>query len=325
MQDETGRPLLVKTHLLTFQALVQALGYGSALLGLLIGGIVVSAVHERYEILFAIDIATTMVFIALVAKTCHPQLSPADVRLRELFTVRPSAHGMAARLRSGLLHLAASAREVFQYLRLPAVRPLLWFLFGDWLVEVLDEFYSGDMIVKYVLNGSDDALRYASIAWSVSIVLVLSLVPALSRRLGGLGRMFLVVMLLDGAMMALAGHIAMAGSARVLLPFVGVLAIDRALTATSGTLSTIAIADASGPAIRGRIFAVAPVVAILLGDMLAEALSTPISERYGVAPMVRGLGLVQIALMVMVTVAGGAALWRYGIRSRSVADEQVAA
>ena len=55
----------------------------------------------------------------------------------------------------------------------------------------------------------------------------------------------------------------------------------------------------------------------IVGDMAAEAVSTPIAERYGVAAMLRGLGFVQIALMVGVAAAGGAALWRYGIRTGS--------
>lgn len=319
MRDERGRPLKAKTHLLTFEALIQALKSGAAFAGLLLGGAIVRAVRSRYEVLFAIDIATTLVFITLVATTCHPQLSRLQVRLRDLLSVRPAAHGAVAVVRSGLRHFLSSAREVAGYLRLPQVRPLLWILFGDWLVEVIDEFYSGDMIVKHVLHGSDDALRYASIVWSAASLAALALVPGLSRRVGGLGPLFLATMLLDGATMVVAGQVGLAFSARALVPFVAALAADRALTATSGTLSALATASASGAGIRGRIFAVVPVFTIL-GDMLAEALSTPISERYGIPAMVRGLGVAQIALMLIVAVVGGAAFWRYGLRSQPAAE-----
>jgi hypothetical protein len=315
LRDESGLPLRVKTHLLTYESLAQALRSGSVLAGLVLGGVVVAAVHQRYEVLFAIDIATNLVFIALVAKTCHPNHSAAEVRLGDLLTVRPSARGAFAMVTSGFGQFVTSAKELVRYMRLPAVRPLLWILFGDWLVEVLDEFYNPEMMVKHVLQGSDDDLRYARLAWSLASVVALMLLPALARRLRGLGKIFIFAMVLDGIVMGIAGQIALGGSARVLVPFVGVLAADRALIATSGTLSAMATASASGATLRGRIFAVVPVLAIV-GDIFAESLSTPIAERWGIAPMLRGLGFVQVALMLGVLAAGGAAFWRYGIVSR---------
>jgi hypothetical protein len=318
MRDESGRPLVFKKHLLASEAMVLALRSGSVFVGLLVGGMVVRAVNERYEVLFAFDIATNLVFIVILALTCHPQLSRASVRLRELLVIRPAAHGAVAVVVSGVRHFLTSAREVFAFLRLSALRPLLWIMFGDWLVEVIDEFYSGDMIVKHVLHGSDDALRYAAMAWALASMLALGLVPALARKLGGLGRLFFLALLVDGVVMVLAGQIATRASVGALIPFVAVLTTDRALTTSTSTLSTVAQASASSASMRGRIFAVAPVFAIV-GDMIAETVSTPVAEHFGIAPMLRGLGVAQIALALLVFALGGAALWRYGIVAREPA------
>lgn len=42
----------------------------------------------------------------------------------------------------------------------------------------------------------------------------------------------------------------------------------------------------------------------LLGEMLSEAVATRVSETHGIAPMVRGVGVVQVVLALFLLLCG---------------------
>jgi hypothetical protein len=218
--------------------------------------------------------------------------------------------------RSVLRGFFSSLRSAFDFLRRREQRPLLCLLAGGWMVEVATEFYDGKMILKHVLPGTDDDVRHAQIAWSLVALAVLAGLPVLARRVGRLGRLFLVTMFLDGLAIAVAGRAAAMGGAAAILPFCGALAADRALTETSGTLMTLAQNSACQAEMRGRV-AAAYAFVVLLADVAAEGAATEASEALGIPRMLVAVGLAQIGLMAAVALAGGRALWLYGLRTAS--------
>jgi hypothetical protein len=313
MADEGGALLLYKTHLLTFSSLATALREAAGLVGLVLGGAIVGLAGGRYAALFAADVLTNVVFIALVFRMCHPTLRAREVRFRHLVAGDPRARGHGL-LADAARHLVGSAREVFAFLATRAQRPLLMFLFGLWVFEVVTEFYDGKMIVKHVLGGSDESVRHAELVWTMATLGVVSVLPLLARLLGSLGRLFLATALIDGVVIAVAGQLAVTGRAPAIAPFVAFLALDRGLSSTSASLAELAQLSASSARIRGRVAGVFAVAAIL-GDIGAEGAATWASERFGIAPMVRGLGIAQVLIFSSMALAGGRALWRFGIVS----------
>jgi hypothetical protein len=169
------------------------------------------------------------------------------------------------------------------------------------------------MIVKHVLHGPDEALRHAELTWAIVGVVGVALVPALARAVGSIGRVFLLTMLLDGVVMAVAGVVAAAESRAAIAPFVVVLALDHTLTLVSGSLTDLAQNSASSAAMRGRIAGTYGLV-VILGDMAVEAIATPISESLGIPSMLARVGVLQVALVVVLAAIGGKKLWRFGLR-----------
>ena len=121
---------------------------------------------------------------------------------------------------------------------------------GAFLVEIVSESYDGMMIVKQVLHGTDDEVRHAAIVWKIAGVLGVALLPALARRLGSIGRIFVVTMLVDGLVMAGAGRIAGAG-ARGPLPFAFATTADHTLTLASSSLTELAQQARRAPPCEG--------------------------------------------------------------------------
>jgi hypothetical protein len=320
MHDERGQPRMYKVHLLAFDSLTGALRSVAVLGGLLLGGKILGAVGGRYAPLFAFDVATNVVFIGAVLFACHPERDARAVRLGDLFGDRQGEAGPAhptsplAHLGEAARELGASLRDAARFLASRDQRPLLWLLCGWLMIEWVNEFYSDKMIVKHVLHRSDDEVRHAQIAWSLIAMFAVAALPALARRVGSLGKIFLVTMVLDGAAIALARRWCAAGAATRLAPFVALLGADKAMTEASGTLASLATNSASSGAMRGRIAATFGLVAIL-GDMASEAGATAVSERIGIPAMLFWIGVVQMGLMVLVALAGGRRLWRFGLRS----------
>jgi hypothetical protein len=222
--------------------------------------------------------------------------------------------GIAALAKHSVRELGASLRDVARFLASREQRALLWLLFGAWMVEVVSEFYDGKMMIKHILHRSDDAVRYAEIGWLVAELLVVAMIPALSRRVGSLGKIFLVTMLLDGIAIAMAGRLSIAGAAAPLVLFVVLLGLDRGLTSTSGMMSSLAQNSASSAGMRGRI-AAAYALVVIVSDMAAEVASTEISEIIGIPRMLVWIGIVQVGLMLLVAIVGGKRLWTFGLRS----------
>ncbi|HEX2574208.1 MAG TPA: hypothetical protein VH877_31970 [Polyangia bacterium] len=338
LYDERGEPLRYKTHLLTSTSLVGALSTVAALAGLLLGGRILSTVSGRYGILFLFDVLTNLGFVAVVLFGCHPGRAPSLACLRDLWTRRgtdtgddadastdraapapqPTGPARTFPLLAGFRHFNTSLREGLRFLFQPAQRPLLTLLLGSWLVEVVTESYDGKMILKHVLHGGDDAVRYGQIVWSVVAIVVVTVMPVLARRIGSIGKVFLATMLLDGIAIAVAGRYAAGGTAAAIVPFTATIAIDHALTMTSTTLTALVTYSASSAAIRGRVTGIFAFF-VIIGDMLVEGLATGVSERIGIPQMVFRVGLLQIGLVVLIGLLGGRRLWRFGLNTNESA------
>lgn len=348
-RDERGAVLRYKTHLLTMSSLTSALTAAGAVVGLIIGGRVLAASGGRPHLLFLAMAAAHLGYAAIVFFGCHPQRTARSVRVVEL--VRDLGDGEGGGKHEGegervgesvgvgvskregegesagkagaggargavrvMRHFVGSLRDGVRFLAAPAQRPLAWLLVGCFLVEVVTEAYDGKMIVKHVLGGSDDAVRHSELAWTVGRMCVLALVPMLARWVGGIGRLFMLSMLVDGAVIALAGRIAGAEGPAAIVPFAVVIGFDHALTDTSTSLADLAQNSASSAAMRGRIAATYAFF-VIVGDIAAEALATTVSERVGIPGMLARLGLMQIGVVVVLMVVGGRRLWRFGIRA----------
>jgi hypothetical protein len=322
--DETGAPRPYKVHLLSLSALVSLLRTLATFAGLLLGGRILEAVHQSYVPIFAFDIGTNVCFIVVLALGCHPERGARGWTLGELFrdpehdaagTVRGRARAEhRSIIRVALAEFGTSVREAWRFLKRPEQRPLCWLLFGAWMVEVINEFYDPRMIVRHTLASSAETVRYAEITWSLAEVVILALLPALARRTGSLGKVFLASMLLDGIVIAAAGRVAALGASGALVPFVTFLAFDRGLTQTSSTLADLAQNSASSAGMRGRI-AAAWAFVVILSDIFAEGAATAVSEAVGLPGMLLRIGLAQTAAMIVVALLGGRALWHFGLRS----------
>jgi hypothetical protein len=322
--DELGGLRAYKVHLLTFSALPSFLRGASTFAGLILGGAIMARLHGRYVPLFVFDVVTNLGFIAFVFFGCHPDRAARGAHLGELLghdaeagaaSVRAHAHSAGrSMVAEGLREFVISLREAVQFLRRPEQRPLCWLLLGAWVVEVVNEFYDGRMIVRHVLHGSDDAVRYSELVWSAATIVIVALIPALARRVGNLGKIFLATMLVDGIVIALAGRVCGTGATAAIVPFGSLIALDRGLTETSNTLVELAQNSASSAAIRGRIAASYAFV-VIISDMFAEGAATALADAFGIPGMLTRVGAAQVALMIVVAALGGSKLWSFGIRS----------
>jgi hypothetical protein len=317
--DERGQPRPYKVHLLAFESMTSALSNAAVLGGFLLGGKILAAAGGRYTPLFVIDVGTNIVFILAVVLGCHPDKRGSEVRLADLWrspagrSAAPSASVRAA-LGDAVRELGASFRDAGRFLAHPDQRMLLWLLFGAWIFEVVNEFYDGPMILKQVLHGSDDAVRHAIIVWKMVSLATVMLLPMVARRVGSIGKIFLVTAFLDGIALIVAGRFC---AALAFAPCVAVFCADQALTSTSQTLIDLAQNSASSAAMRGRL-AAAYALVVILSDMGAEVVATWTAERIGIAAMLVWLGVVQALLIGVVALVGGRKLWSFGIRT---ADE----
>jgi hypothetical protein len=302
--DEHGQPRLYKTHLIAFGSISGALQSLAALTGLLLGGALLAAVHHAYWPLFAFDVLTNVVFIAVVVVWCRP--APATA----IGSTPPLA-------RVGMIRsFAGSVRDGVRFLFARAQRPILALLAGSWMVELVTESYDGKMIARQVLHATDDEVRRAMIIWYlVGIVPALAL-PLLTRAVGALGRVFLVLMLVDGLVIAWAGRIAGVPAAGAIGAFALVLGLDHALTVGATTLVDVASNSASSAGMRGRIAATYAFF-VLIGDLAMEVGATRWSEAVGLARMLVQIGFVQVALVLVIAAIGGRRLWHFGLHARS--------
>jgi hypothetical protein len=298
LRDERGAPLEYKTHLVTFTSLLSLVSTLAFLSGLLAGGRVLARVGDRSFLLFAFDVLTNVGFIALIYRFCKPAATQAGA------AVLPAARA------EGFWH---SFAEGFRFLARPAQRPLLALLAGSWLVEVVTEAYDGKMVIKHVLHAGDDGVRYAEIVWTVVAAAGAALLPLIVRKVGSLGKIFLVTMLLDGIVIAASGRFAAAGAAAALVPFAAAICVDRSLTLTATTLSDVAQNSVSSAAMRGRIAGSYALVTIA-GDMLSQLLATMAEERWGIPGLIVRAGVLQVVLVIIIATAGGRRLWSFGLR-----------
>jgi hypothetical protein len=302
LADERGAPLRFKTHLVTFTSLTSLLSTVAVLAGLLLGGAVMESVGGRTWLLFAFDVLTNLGFIAALYLGCRPA---AEEGARETANLPASPEG---RLR----HFGRSLVDGFRFLAQPAQRPLVALLAGAWLVEIITEAYNRNMVIKHILHGSDDAVRYAEIASCIVAALGATLLPLIVRRVASLGKIFLVTMVVDGMVIAAAGHVAGAGAATAVLPFAAVLCVDQSLSLTSTTLTDIAQNSVSSAAMRGRI-AGTYAIFVILGDMMSESLAALAEEKWGIPGLIVRAGLLQVGLVSLIALAGGRRLWSFGL------------
>ncbi|MFO0549562.1 MAG: hypothetical protein U0271_14310 [Polyangiaceae bacterium] len=319
--DEVGAPRLMKTHLLTASAMIFTLKTFSSLLGLLLGGVIMGAVHGAFWPLFAFDVLTNIGFIIVIGRGCHPFKTSAELSWAD--TVRApadetngsgsNASGLS-KLGGGVRHFGATLRDGFRFLAKGEQRPLLALLGGCWIVEIVTETYDGKMIVKQILGGSDDAVRYSELGWTAVSLVAIVLLPMLAPKVKSFGRLFLGLMLLDGAVITLAGNVAGRGVASAIVPFSLVLAADRGLTLTSTAFAELAQNSASSASMRGRIAALYAFFTIV-GDILAEGVATGLAEAVGIPAMLVRVGLFQIGFVALLALVGGRRLWNFGLHT----------
>jgi hypothetical protein len=302
LADERGAPLRYKTHLVTFSSLTSLLSTLAVLAGLLAGGAVMARTGGRTWILFAFDVLTNLGFIAVLYASCKPDAGEAS----------PATPDLPAAPEGRLRHFGRSLADGFRFLAQPAQRPLLALLAGAWLVEVVTEAYDGKMVIKHVLHGGDDGVRYAQIAWTLVAALGAALLPLLVHRVASLGKIFLVTMLVDGLVIAAAGQVAGAAAATAVLPFATILCLDQSLTLASSTLTGVAQNSVSSAAMRGRI-AGTYAIFVIVGDMMSEGLSALAEAMWGIPGLVLRLGFLQVGLVALLALVGGRRLWSFGL------------
>lgn len=312
LRDERGQPLTYKTHLLTFSSLVSTLSSAATLAGLLVGGQLMALAGGAYTPLLFAQMIAQLVFVSTVALLCHPDKSLRELRWRDLV---PRAS--IARLRHPHLIRRASQflraqREVLAFLSGKKQRGLLLLLTGSAVVEFVTESYNCGMIIKHVLHGSDESLRYAEIALAVAGLVGVASVPALTRAVGRLGQIFVVAMLLDGLVIAVAGATARAGVASAVGPFTAILIVDQSLTLVSGALRELAQNSASSAAMRGRIHGTYAIF-VILGDMATQGLATVAADKLGIPSMLLHVGFVQVAIVLGLIALGGRKFWQLGL------------
>lgn len=322
LADERGQPKLYKLHLLTAAGMLSFLRAAATLAGLLVGGRLLSAVGGSYVPILIFDALTNLGFVAFVALGCHPDRPAGQVRWRDLCGEPEGGGRLLDRVRAtgrSLLgeagrEFATSLREVVRFLRQPEQRPLFYLLVGQWTLAIINEFYDGRMMTKHILHGSDEDVRHAEILWSVAETAVLACIPALARRVASLGKIILLTLFLDGAVMAIAGRLSGLGAVTAIAPFVGVLAADRVLWMAGNSLADLAQNSATSSAMRGRLIAVFDFV-VLSTALLAQGLATALADRYGIPGTLFRVGIAQLVLIAVIAIAGGRALWSFGLRS----------
>ena len=308
LKDERGAPLRYKTHLVTFSSVTSLLSTLAVLAGLLLGGVVMERAGGRTWLLFAFDVLTNLGFIAALYLGCKP---PPDVASTSTSTSTETAT-LPAAPEGRLRHFGRSLADGFRFMARPAQRPLVALLAGVWLVEVITESYNSEMVIKHVLHGSDDSVRYAALAASTVAALGALLLPLVVHRVGSLGKIFLVTMFLDGLVIAIAGRVAGAAAATAVVPFAAVLCLDQGLTLTSGTLAEVAQNSVSSAGMRGRIAGTFAIF-VIVGDMASEALAAVAEEKWGIPGLIVRAGLLQVVLVSVIALAGGRRLWSFGL------------
>lgn len=321
--DERGDTRFYAVHLLTLSSTVLFVRSAATVAGMVLGGQLLAMTGNQLLPLLLFDLVTNLLFMIAVVFGCHPDLGPAQVRLRDLVGTglgfwypNPSRSPWLPALSGHARSAIYGVREVLTFLRHPAQRPLCWLLLGGWVLEVVTEFYDGGMIVRHVLGGTPDAVRYAQLAWECTELLALACLPVLTRRVDRIAQLFLVAMALDGAALMLAGHLSAGASSTVLVAVSVAFALDRGLVVSSNALLGLAISSASSPGLRGRLVGGFAVV-VLVSDLIAEVAATLAAESAGIPGMVLRIGAVQVCALVVITLLGGRTLWNYGLRSRT--------
>jgi hypothetical protein len=275
--DERGRPRRRKTFLPTFAALTSQLSSGAVLLGLLAGGKMMALAHGRVWTLLAFDVLTNVAFLAILATV------PVPASASTTASVTPERR---ARRRFELVRFLASRSQ----------RPLVALLLGAWMIEFVNELYDGKMIVRHMLGGSADAVRWSEISWNLAAVAALAALPAILARVR-LGVAFTAAMVADGVVIIVAGAFASRGSlsgGEAIAPFALAIAADRALTAVAATLVDVAQASATSTQMRGRL-AGAWQLWVIVTCIFAEGAATAAADSWGIGVMMRVAGLAQIA------------------------------
>jgi MFS family permease len=281
--DEHGAPRTRKANLPAFAALTSQLSSAAVLAGLLLGGRLMSAAHGRAWILFAFDVLTNVGYLAILATV--PILAP-KVRIRTLVTLQEKAPRFA----------------VVRFVFAKPQRWLLAILGGAWVIEFMDELYDGRMIVRHVLGGSAESVRFAEIAWTLASLVAVGALPALLKRVP-LRVAFTTAMLVDGAIMSLAGTVVIRGGLAAIAPFALLIGADRALTALSGTMAQLAQASATSASMRGRLNGTWQLW-VIVTCIVAEGAATAASDAWGIGPMIRFVGVAQIvAVAILALVA----------------------
>jgi ENTS family enterobactin (siderophore) exporter len=245
----------------------------SVVAGLLVGGVLMRAVAGRAWILFAFDVLTNLAFLIGLGLAAR----------RRALTLGPSAATSVA------AHVPVSGVGPFRFLLRAPV--LVAVIAGSWLLEMVAELYDGRMIVRHVLDGSADAVRWMELATNLTSLVLVALVPFFLRRVRA-ERFFAAAMLIDGVVMFVGGRLA---GTHLLVPFVAVLAVDSGLTSVASVAGDVVTVRDTPAHLRGRVQGIYQLV-VLVSAMVAEGVATVAADAHGIPWLVSAAGIVQVGV-----------------------------
>lgn len=293
--DNRRKPLIV--HLPSFLSFKELSGTLAGLGGLAAGGLLVALVSGKLWALFAVDVATNMVFVAILFCYCKPAIEAEGDKKSE----HNAEFGgvKMGRTRSGTARPLSLIREIRDFVLAEESRPILYASFCGWLVAFFSEAYDGKMIVKHIMQGSDNAVRVSELLWQSIGAAALLMLPALSRRVSFSTSMLVVFAAVDGVVFLLAGSVAAQQLADRIPVFVGLLALDGFFVVACGWMVILIQAQYAPVQLRGRIMGIY-IFVVLLGNLMMQQIATFVARAVTIPRMMSVFGAVQLIIATLI-------------------------
>lgn len=293
--DSRQKPLIV--HLPSFLSFKELSGTLAGLGGLAAGGLLVAIVSGKLWTLFAVDVATNMIFIAILFRYCEPAISAeGDKNSQPGSAFSGSQAPQPANGRAKPLSLI---RETRNFLFAEENRSLLYASVCGWLVAFFSEAYDGKMIVKHLMHGSDNAVRVSELLWQSIGAVSLLMLPALSRRVSFSTSMLVIFAAVDGLVFLTAGSVATQQLSDRIPVFAGLLAIDGFFVVACGWMVILIQARYAPAHLRGRIMGIY-IFAVLLGNLVMQQIATFVSGAITIPRMMSVFGAVQLIIAICI-------------------------
>jgi len=273
-----GPPIIV--HLPAMIALKELSGTLGGLGGLAIGGWLVTTTGDRMWVLFAVDVASNVAFIAMVIALCRPQ------------SQTPSPAPIAVDQNGGL---KAVVRGAMAFVASPANRAVVIAAICGWMVAFFTEAYDGKMMLMHELKAPDNTVRVAEFTWQTVSATAIVLLPFLGRKLLAWPAMLIVFTAVDGIVFLLAGMFALHGGTTAIPSFIAVLSVDVFMTVACGLMVLLLLAEYTPAELRGRVIG-GYLFAVLMGNLAMENLATIAAKAMGIPLMMVSFGAVQCVL-----------------------------